>query len=406
MPVHGMASNRSPLKLEEYHTLAREENITKYSSFPCWCNTCERHSYKQVPNDCVEPCKKKSKETKISSKQYSDNEQYENMELDYQSKDGWYDGKQKQSKKPSRYPCSNRSNDQQYYDCCRIRPNFCELPTSYIRNTNICQPNNTLSGSKMSDNDKEYVECLENRVKSYEKAIKYVEYSENSSVLQEDYVKVRSSYDDRLQRTCRKLEGIQSHYNTIVKSDFTDEYKQTKSNCGHSCSLKVEPNSISDNHSSNLRNVNEENKYCQTEPCVCTDDCRSNHFYNCSIHYETQTYFDKNNQDSKKANFTSLYTQEMETLKEQLKELRKSAYRNSTSAEMVVQSLVDKDREIEEKASNVAKDSPKIVRRPRTKLIRVKTRGRVANTIKVRRSNAKTAISSKTPSIELEDSQR
>ncbi|XP_044758366.1 tubulin polyglutamylase TTLL4-like isoform X2 [Coccinella septempunctata] len=413
MPGHGLPSSRNFLKLEEYpleyHTLSREENITKYQQFQSWCNTCGKSSYKQVPNECVEPCKKKSKETKTCVKKYLDNEQFENMELDYQLKEGWYDTK-KQFSKPyecCRFSSLNGADEQQYYDCCRFRPNLCELPTSYIRNTNNCQPNQALSCSKMSDDGKEYVECLENRVKSYEKAIKYVEYSENASVLQVDHEKIRDAYDGRLQKTCEKLAGIHSHFNPIISSERSDELKQTKNNIGHSYSLEVKsnPRNISDNQFSDFRNVNDKDKYCQTEPCFCTDDSGSNHFYNCSIHYETQTYFDKNSQDSRKPNISSIYAQEMENLKEKLKELRNSAYKNSTSAEMVAESLVAKDKESEEKACRIMnKESPKVIRRTKTRLIRVKTRGRVANTIKVRRTNTKSTLSSRTSSIELEDS--
>lgn len=412
MPGHDITSNRNPLKLEEYpleyHSLSRDENLRKYSSFASGCKTCEKNCYKQRSSECSEPCKKKTKEMKTCVKKYLPNEQYENRELEYNLKDSWYDTKQKQLGKPyecCRLSCLNETNGHQYYGSCRFRSNLCELPTSYIRNTNNCQPNEAVTVLKMSDDDKEYIECLENRVKSYEKTIKYVEYAETASVLQEEKIN-KCPYDDRLQKTCEKLEGIQSHFNSIVKTECLDELKHLKSKIGHSNPLEVKssPQNISDNHFSDLRNVNEKDKYCQTEPCFCTEDSRSNHFYNCSIHYETRTYFDKNIQDSRKPNFSSLYAQEMEHLKEQLEELRNSTYRNSTSAEMVVESLIAKDKKMDEKATKViSRDSPRVMRRSRTKLIRVKTRGRVANTIKVRRINTKTTLSSKTH-IEMEDS--
>ncbi|KAK9887917.1 hypothetical protein WA026_000220 [Henosepilachna vigintioctopunctata] len=127
------------------------------------------------------------------------------------------------------------------------------------------------------------------------------------------------------------------------------------------------------------------------------------------LNYETQTYFDVHVKDGKGDNLSNLYNQEMENLKEKLKELKNNAYKNSTSAKMVAESLVAKDREMEEKQKVekiYARDTARILRRPKSRLIRVKTRGsRMINTVKLRRSNTRTNLNSRPTSTETESIQ-
>ncbi|KAL3274675.1 hypothetical protein HHI36_016054 [Cryptolaemus montrouzieri] len=415
MPRHEICSNIDPLQLKEinlsldYPSLKHEGNFCKYS-YTTWC-PCEKTSSRtRSQSECLEPCKKKSKDMKLPGiKRYLDTQQFENMDFEYEIKDGWFEKKQHQDYDCCRLkPSISETKEHQYFECCnRIRTNLCELPTSYIRNTNNCQTGQPMSSFKMSECDKDYVECLENRVKTYEKTIKYVEYTENSSVLENEYEKSSRNlrYDDRLQRACEKLEGIQSHLK--AKCNNMEEFEQTKANSQLKINSSWIPNTnldlrkksplLPDNH--DMQSANERDKYCQTE-----SNYESVHSYNCPLSYETETYFDK--QGVGKADLSNLYTEEMNILKEKLKQLRNSTYKNNTSAKMVAESLVAKDKEIEkkEKSDKIVRNSPRLVRRMRPKLIRVKTRGGRINTIKIRRSNTRTVInqSSKSSSVESE----
>ncbi|CAH0564169.1 unnamed protein product [Brassicogethes aeneus] len=96
----------------------------KYSYSP-WCPTCEINSPRRRTRSETSQveCRKKGRDMKsLTPKKYSRCQEYENMELEYNVKDGW---------------CQTKESWFETKECCRVRTNLCELPTSYISNN--CQ---------------------------------------------------------------------------------------------------------------------------------------------------------------------------------------------------------------------------------------------------------------------------
>ncbi|XP_050294312.1 tubulin monoglutamylase TTLL4-like isoform X2 [Anthonomus grandis grandis] len=102
-------------------------------SYKSWCLSCENGlSRRRSRSETNEYCKKRSRDFRtLTPKKYKCNE-YENMEVEYDYK-GWHESKP---------------------DCCRVRSNLVELPTSYISNNCQMPP---IHQQSMSKND---VDCF------------------------------------------------------------------------------------------------------------------------------------------------------------------------------------------------------------------------------------------------------
>lgn len=324
-----------PVTLEEY--ISHQEKVKKYSFSSGWCPTCHNSLRRRTQSETVEPCRKKYKDMK-PQKKYLASHEYENMDLEYELKGCWYD---------------IGSNS------CRIRSNLCELPTSYINNTNNCQVNPPVTiFNKMSTNDRsDFVNSLENSFKNYEQSLKLLDYTEHKTV-SIDYLEKCPT--DRLRNT-EKLQNIQSHYNTIVK---VDDVGQTK----------ITNKASSDNHIENEKRFNVIDSKFNPSP---------------NIIYDTHTYFDKQKETPEPLN--ALYAKEMDYLRNKLKELKSETYKNQTSARMIAESLAAKD-EIEENRGMLSRiNSPRFIRPSKPKVISVKTKSRLGSA-KLRRTSAKAPV--------------
>ncbi|KAK9752749.1 Tubulin-tyrosine ligase family [Popillia japonica] len=131
-----------------YSTSKSEEKFCKYS-YTSWCPTCDKESpRRRTRSENSELCRRKGKEMKTFNLKKYDNrcQEFENMEFECDSRDV-------------------------RLDCCRIRSNLCELPTTYISNN--CQIfSNTSNLTKVSSGSSE---CFEKPSKLHEISPKLVD---------------------------------------------------------------------------------------------------------------------------------------------------------------------------------------------------------------------------------------
>lgn len=179
-----------------------EEKLCKLN-YSSWCPTCDRESpRRRTRSETNDTCRRRQREMKtLTPKKYQKNTEYENMELEYDPKDV----------KDFRY------------DCCRVRSNLCELPTTYI--TNNCQMSGNYSNlQRLSNVMSDFTEFVEKNTKSDENSTKFLDVNgqfqnytmpDNKSKYStklEDYNKI---YSENSKVKPIQLDSFKSQYNVI-----------------------------------------------------------------------------------------------------------------------------------------------------------------------------------------------
>uniref|UniRef100_A0AAR5QAX9 Tubulin polyglutamylase TTLL4 n=1 Tax=Dendroctonus ponderosae TaxID=77166 RepID=A0AAR5QAX9_DENPD len=265
-----------------YHTSPEaREKYCKFS-YTSWCSTCEKNSpRRRTKSESLDCCKKKCKDMKtLTPKKYNKCHEYENMELDYDSKN-WHDAK---------------------YDCCRIRSNLVELPTSYI--TNNCQMPSSMTVSTKND-----VDCL--------KSFKPYDYCSASDSFQSKQP-VESLFTmesrNKLLEPSKNVAKARSH-----KQEFSSG-SYLKSNGFHAPKLRLGSDNQDLENANNCvasrLNTSNCREYCQLVDLKGHDI--NGHKPLC---YDTDTYFNR-------AIDKERYSKEVELLREKLKILQNSSYTN------------------------------------------------------------------------------
>lgn len=321
-----------------YTNVMETEKLVKLN-YTSWCPTCNRDAVNRRRTHSEtgdQPYKRKGKELKTyTPKKYSRCREYENMELDYDTKDV-------------------------RYDCCRIRSNLCELPTTYIANncqmspplSNIQKLPNSLidfDNMKSCDNyklsDSITITNLHDRnsrsISRHDDYLKNVKPHFNVSILnkplyteanlqqtspsqQQSSQIIRSNNVQlpKLQmheinnKTIAKISNLNSrvpatdrnHHHHHHKTKITQEFYEFNRNnsCEVPLSLFSKPHldvQKSKSSKSEQRTNNVEDYINKT-----------------NISYETNTYFNQNIVDN--VNIKDRYTKEIELLRKKLKELR------------------------------------------------------------------------------------
>ncbi|KAJ8916833.1 hypothetical protein NQ315_005840 [Exocentrus adspersus] len=285
--------------LSHYTGLKHDEKVCKYS-YSSWCSTCEKNSpRRRSRSETNEPCRRRCKEMKTLSKKHSRSREYENMEFEYEIKEQWQE-------KDVRY------------ECCRVRSNLCELPTSYISNN--CQVSVMTGIPKMSNETGSFVDCLRS-VTSYEETLKFVNFDdklENLGTMQE-----KSKVDTYNRISPNKLDYIKNAKRNDIRSSLANGYVSSKnySRYFHEPLSFSHNDLLKDNHysykNSNIRTGDLQKHY--QECCPLIDFKLHDLSDRKPLCYDTGTYFDKRIDSS---NLHERYSREVEYLREKLKLLK------------------------------------------------------------------------------------
>nr|CAH7757616.1 unnamed protein product [Callosobruchus chinensis] len=271
-----------------------QEKICKYHYAP-WGPTCEIHfPRRRSRSETNDPCRRKVKEMKTLTPKRYRTQEYENMEYEYEARAQW----------PEKY------------DCCRIRSNLCELPTTYISNN--CQISSNMTNvTKITADSEDFVECLKSV--TYNNSMKFV------------------GFDDQLENLGNQEKaGNMEHYTRISpnKLDCSKYQKKpdTKSpgknvSLLHSRSVVRGLVSPQDNHSSDFKSQSMKNMELNTmncrEYCPLVDFKLHNLSDQMPVCYDTGTYFDRRVDST---NLKERYNLELEFLRDRLKKLKNTAY--------------------------------------------------------------------------------
>lgn len=172
-------------------TLPMAYNSTKIEDRLCrlnyasWCPTCEKDSpRRRTRSETNEPCRRKhrSEMKTFTPKKYSRNTEYENMDLEYDQ-------------------CSFRP------ECCRIRNNLCELPTTYISNN--CQSTGNLL-SNVSKSSEWSVDFFDRTQKPLDNIVRVLE---SPPAPMGDKKSPKADFKS----ISAKLDNFKSHYNVVPK---------------------------------------------------------------------------------------------------------------------------------------------------------------------------------------------
>ncbi|KAF7267058.1 hypothetical protein GWI33_019661 [Rhynchophorus ferrugineus] len=243
------------------------ESRDKFCKYPysSWCTNCERNSpRRRSRSETNESCRKKCKEMKtLTPKKHNRCNEFENRDMEYEFK-GWHESK---------------------FDCCRIRSNLVELPTSYISNN--CQPSHNVTVSKTD------TECL----KTVNGLNKFVDIKTNYETLESmeyngkiiDSVKSLGKYGPT---TCQSYAKCSSFHQ--AKSKFYSESEDVQ-NANMECEKT---------HFTNCR-----------EYCLLSDYKGQDIANQKPLCFETDTYFDRPIDRDR-------YSKEIDRLKEKLRILR------------------------------------------------------------------------------------
>lgn len=300
-----------------------EEYITRYSN--PWCS-CERNTSKDCFKDeTSDICKMKIREFKmLAPKKCSFNQEFENMDLEY-------DGRSQKLEKEGRY------------ECCRIRANLCELPTTYVANNHQLS-NNLIDNARMSKETSDYVEL---KSVTYEHSLKFVDFNDQLENLGSMLDKSKNEPLNKISpikkdyyRTDKKIEGRSplKNGNSYISKNSSKVY-QDKVICNQNNVFKE---SCGGFRNTNLNTVkNNCREYC---PLV---DFKyhnlSDHKYVC---YDTSTYFDKRNELP-----NVCYSSEVEYLRDKLKTMQNNTYssyvncnRNQDLIKDIISSTIQGDK--------------------------------------------------------------
>ncbi|KAF5296513.1 hypothetical protein FQR65_LT01502 [Abscondita terminalis] len=270
-----------------------------------WCPTCDKESpRRRSKSETNEPCRRKGREMKNASKKYDWNQECENMELEYESKD-------------------------LRYDICRVRSNLCELPTTYI--TNNCQTMKLSNfASDFVDISDKGLKCFENNFKSNESNNQFQNFG-NMVEKSDRIVKLFPRIDDNgrninavVVKFNPKLDNIKPHYNH--ESSKIQNAKKFK---------PISDTAINNFHSYNprnndLANIDVRNRKPsfiqhpdQKEYQLPQSILPRSHEGRLSDRLDTFSLFDKKKNDV--LHLKHSYTLEVELLKDKLKELKHEA---------------------------------------------------------------------------------
>ncbi|KAJ8959100.1 hypothetical protein NQ318_022357 [Aromia moschata] len=334
------------------HFANPKNEYCKYS-YSSWCSTCERSSpRRRSRSETNEPCRRRCKEMKtLIPKKYNRCQEYENMEFEYETKGQWVEKDMR-------------------FECCRIRSNLCELPTSYISNN--CQTN--LTGlPKMSSDANNFVDCLKS-VATYEQTLKFVDFNgqlENFGGMQEksklEAVRISPNKADH-SKNGKRVDGVKCAKNGYMVS------KPPPKNAA--------PEPYRDNH---YDYKSAEVKSTCRESCPFVDfklHELSNRRHVC---YDTDTYFNRTNNS---IDLRERYSKEVEYLREKLKAIRSRGFGNHATQEKLVCKTDEPPQVVKSKGDGERKvivTSP-VENRPKTKKERktaispplVKVKSRVA----------------------------
>lgn len=231
----------------------------------------------------------------LTPKKYNKCNEYENMELEYDFK-GWHETK---------------------YDCCRIRSNLVELPTSYISNN--CQIPSNLT---MSKNDSD---CLKS-IKPYDHPHSFNSFDLKPAFEIFDSMEHRSKILEN-GKILGKISPNKVEQRTETQNIYTSYLKST--------SFQMQkPRILSDNQ--DVQNANQNcidgTRNCKEYYCQIID-LKDHSFDNSkSLCYNTDTYFNRQIDREK-------YSKEVDYLREKLKILRNAAYTNHISREANIVNL-------------------------------------------------------------------
>lgn len=272
-----------------------DEHVPRYCN--SWC-ACERNSsFRFLKEDTADACRMKHREMKtLMPKNCSFNQEFENMDLEYDRK----------LEKETRY------------DCCRIRANLCELPTTYVSNNP--QLSNNVDNTRMSKETNDYVDL---KSVTYEHSLKFVDFNDQLENLGN---MIDKSKNDFLNKTSpNKKEYLRNG----KKVDSKNHFKNVYGNCNKIC--KINQEQINCNQNVFKESCGDfKNSYLMTDfKNSCRESCPlvdfkyhklSDHRFVC---YDTSTYFDTRNE---MPNLCS--SSEVDYLREKLKMLQRDAYSN------------------------------------------------------------------------------
>ncbi|XP_066259801.1 tubulin polyglutamylase ttll-4-like isoform X2 [Euwallacea similis] len=281
----------SNIGLPHHTSTETKEKYCKYSY--SYCAICDKQSprrrSKSETNEC---CKRKCREMKsLTPKKYDKCIEYENMEMEFDSK-GWHETK---------------------YDCCRIRSNLVELPTSYIANNDNCQIPSNLS--VLQDD----INCL--------KAFKQNDFcpTSNSFDLRAPFEHVRA-IDPRT----KLLENVKNVGKIETTSLEPAMLSYIKSNGYHAPKSRIIDGLEFDNSNYSMgsrSNTSNCREYCQLVDFKSQDaDSQT------PLCYNTETYF---NRQIDREN----YSKEVDYLREKLKFLHNSSYTLRSNQDVNVQNV-------------------------------------------------------------------
>lgn len=370
--------------LSHFRSPKNEEKYCKYS-YSSWCSTCEKNSpRRRSRSETNEPCRRRCKEMKTFSKKYNRSQEYENMEYEFETRNHWQEKDMR-------------------YECCRVRSNLCELPTSYISNN--CQISILTNLPKMSNETSDFVDCLKSAT-PYNRTLKFVDFDnklENLGSMQE-----KSKVDTYNVISPNKLDYMKNGKKTELKGPLTNGYMPVKAYVRHF----QEPLSVShsdllkDNHidyrNANVRS-NETSKSCR-ECCTLIDLKLHDLSDRKPLCYDTGTYFDRRN-DS--INLHERYSKEVEYLRKKLRMLKNKncsvsnkspliveKLSGDTTREMVSDEVVSSPTDIKSKTKKDRKVvSPPLVKNVRSR-VALKTRTKSANLKKIKHKPPNSVASS------------
>ncbi|KAK4873639.1 hypothetical protein RN001_012999 [Aquatica leii] len=281
-----------------------------------WCPTCDKESpRRRSKSETNEPCRRKGREMKTSSKKYDWNQECENMELEYESKDV-------------------------RYDFCRVRSNLCELPTTYI--TNNCQT------MKLSNFTSDFVDITDKSLKCFENSLK-----SNESNNQFQNFGNMVDKPDRIAKLFPRIDESERNMNAFVVK-FNPKLEAIKPHYNHDCSKiqdakKFKPipdTAINNFHRFSPKNNELINLQLRNKSPILLqegedyDDTESYKLYTPKAleaklnerMFDTYTMFDKKKVDV--ARLKQTYAVEVAMLKEKLKDLKNSIIETSPAVEL------------------------------------------------------------------------
>uniref|UniRef100_A0A1Y1KUX1 Tubulin polyglutamylase TTLL4 n=2 Tax=Photinus pyralis TaxID=7054 RepID=A0A1Y1KUX1_PHOPY len=289
---------------------------SRYCKFAySWCPTCDKDSpRRRSKSETNEPCRRKGREMKGTSKRCDWNQECENMELEYEPKDI-------------------------RYEICRVRSNLCELPTTYI--TNNCQTIK-LSNADFVDITEKGLKCLENTFKSNDCGGHFPNYgsmNDKSDRLTKLFPKIEETtknINSIVVKLNPKLESLKPHFTSAIPKDVK---RDTAINHHHHYSSFSPKN----NELANAEIRNKQYAVYNCERSRCYDAAAAKFQPMCSNVsadsrldearcYDTYTAFDRKIDVGR---LKQCYALEVELLKEKLKELKNTTSDSPTDSKDV-----------------------------------------------------------------------